>query len=311
MKIYEALKGVISEEQLEQFQAEVKKTIDEAVESKSAEISTISEEYVEKAVAEKEKEIREAVEAEYNQKLDEAAKDLEAKEYALEEEYKNKVVELTEDYKRKIEGDLESEGVVIKEKFDKFTEWFYEEEDKLVDALNKFLDDRISSKISDKLIKESVVSQEALALLDGIKMLFEEHYSGIDATAGIKKIREENKELKEAYARVIGEKAELSQKAESAAIRLLIAEKTKDLSDVQAKKVMTYFEGRDFDFVKDRIDDFIVLTENEEDVNERKARRSERRLRRLDEVKAGFIPDSRPVGNSGFFDQVSKYMSDK
>ena len=70
---------------------------------------------------------------------------------------------------------------------------------------------------------------------------------------------------------------------------------------------MTYFEGRDFDFVQDRIDDFIVLTESEDAVSERKARRSERRLKRLDEVKAGFLPEKR-VGNSGFFDQVSKYM---
>ena len=176
-----------------------------------------------------------------------------------------------------------------------------------MEALNRFLDDRISEKISDKLIKESVVSQEALALLDGIKVLFEEHYSGIDATAGIKKMRQENKELKEAYEQLLAEKADISQKAENAAIRLLISEKTRDLSEAQAKKVMTYFEGRDFDFVQDRIDDFIVLTESEDAVSERKARRSERRLKRLDEVKAGFLPEKR-VGNSGFFDQVSKYM---
>ena len=307
MKIYEALKDVLTEDQLKDFEAEVKKTIDEAVEAKSEEVAEISEEYVAKAIAEKEGEIREAVEAEYKKKLDEAQTKLDEKEAELEKEYRERVVELTEEYKEQVEKDLEAEGIATREKFEKFTNWFYEEENRLVEALNRFLDDRISEKISDKLIKESVVSQEALALLDGIKVLFEEHYSGIDATAGIKKMRQENKELKEAYEQLLAEKADISQKAENAAIRLLISEKTRDLSEAQAKKVMTYFEGRDFDFVQDRIDDFIVLTESEDAVSERKARRSERRLKRLDEVKAGFLPEKR-VGNSGFFDQVSKYM---
>ncbi len=307
MKIYEALKDVLTEDQLKDFEAEVKKTIDEAVEAKSEEVAEISEEYVAKAIAEKEGEIRESVEAEYKKKLDEAQARLDEKEAELEKEYGERVVELTEEYKEQVEKDLEAEGIATREKFEKFTNWFYEEENRLVEALNRFLDDRISEKISDKLIKESVVSQEALALLDGIKVLFEEHYSGIDATAGIKKMRQENKELKEAYEQLLAEKADISQKAENAAIRLLISEKTRDLSEAQAKKVMTYFEGRDFDFVQDRIDDFIVLTESEDAVSERKARRSERRLKRLDEVKAGFLPEKR-VGNSGFFDQVSKYM---
>lgn len=307
MKIYEALKDVLTEDQLKDFEAEVKKTIDEAVEAKSEEVAEISEEYVAKAISEKEGEIREAVEAEYKRKLDEAQARLDEKEAELEKEYRERVVELTEEYKEQVEKDLEAEGIATREKFEKFTNWFYEEENRLVEALNRFLDDRISEKISDKLIKESVVSQEALALLDGIKVLFEEHYSGIDATAGIKKMRQENKELKEAYEQLLAEKADISQKAENAAIRLLISEKTRDLSEAQAKKVMTYFEGRDFDFVQDRIDDFIVLTESEDAVSERKARRSERRLKRLDEVKAGFLPEKR-VGNSGFFDQVSKYM---
>ena len=298
MKIYETLKSVLTEEQLSDFQKEVRATVDEAVEKKTAELSNLSEEYVNKAIEEKESELKAAYE-----------KKLEEKTAALEAERDGKVEELTEEYKRQIEEELVAEGVVTKEKFEEFRRDFYEREDQLVESLNKFLDERIEEKIPKKLIKESVVSQELMGLVNGIKMLFEEHYSGIDSTAGIKKVRQENKELKEAYERLIREKAEISERAEQAATRLLISEKTKNLSEKQAKKVMTYFEGRDFDFVKDRIDDFVTLTEDEEAISERKQLRSERRLQRLDEANGGFIPERRPnTESSSFFDKVSEYL---
>ena len=336
MKIYEALKNVLSKEQLEDFQEEVKKTIEEAVEKRQNELTKISESYVKESAAEKAEEIeaqlKEKFEGEYGEKvkeleaekasLNEARTALET-EYAekeaqlvdlyeeknrkLEEEYKGKVVELTEEHKAEIERQLEEEGVVTREKFETFRQMFEEKEEQMVEALNKFLNEQIAEKISDRLIRESVASEELVSLVEGIKMLYEEHYSGIDETAGIRKIREENKELKEAYERLFSEKADLSQKLEEAATRLLITEKTRDLSDDQAEKVTTYFEGRDFDFVKDRIDNFVTLTENEQ--QNRKALRSERRIQRLDEVNSGCLPEKRPATReSDILSAASKYM---
>lgn len=388
MQIYEVLKGLISKEQLEEFQAEVKNTVDEAIEKRKAEVEAISEQYVNEAVKEQVSKIEEKLKAEYDAKVQadanslseskqevensrttleaeyaekesqlvdlyenkeaELAKTLEDKdaevatlkesleaEYAekekklqeeyeekesklielyedkndwLEEEYKNKVVELTEEHKAEIEAQMIEEGVVTKEKFEQFRQMFEEKEEHMVDALNKFLDEQIASKISDKLIRESVVSEEMTSLVEGIKMLFEEHYSGIDTTAGIRKIREENEALKESYERLVSEKADLSQKLESAATRILITEKTQDLSDVQREKVTTYFEGRDFDFVKDRIDNFILLTENENQ-SSKKALRSERRIQRLDEVNSGCLPEKKPTTkDTDLMNAISKYM---
>lgn len=299
MKIFETLKTVLTEEQLTDFQKDVQNVVNEAVAKKTEELSAISEEYVNKVIAEKEAELK----ANYEKRLEEKTSELEA-------ERDGRIEELTEDYKNEIEEDLIAEGVVTKKKFEEFRDDFMKNEERMVDALNKFLDERIADKIPNKLIKESVVSQELMGLVDGIKMLFEEHYSGIDATAGIKKIRQENKELKEAYERLIREKAELSQQAETAATKLLITEKTRDLSEKQAKKVMTYFEGRDFDFVNDRIDEFVTLTEDEDAISERKHLRSERRLQRLDEANAGFIPERRPnTSQSAFFDKVGEYLN--
>ena len=420
MQIYEALKDLISKEQLEEFQAEVKSTVEEAVDKKRRELETISESYVNEAVAEQVKAaeqrieekykaeyekkqaeveaaraevdtLKESLEAEYAEKEsqlvalyedknteletefaekeaklaeeyenkstsleteyqtkndtaeatmkedaaalkegfeakvkakeDELVRLYEEKEAELEAEYEEKAAALAEkeerleeehrrleeDYRAELEEQLMAEGVVTKEKFEQFTKVFEEKEGMLVEMLNNFLDEQIREKISDRLIRESVASEELESLVSGIKVLFEEHYSGIDETAGIRKIREENKELKEAYERLTGRNADLSQKLEMAATKLLITEKTKDLSDVQTEKVTTYFEGRDFDFVKDRIDNFITLTESEG--QSKKVLRSERRIQRLDEVNSGCLPERKPsTRETDFFKAVDKYM---
>lgn len=293
MKIYEALKGVISEEQLAEFQDEVKRTIDEAVEAKTNEITSLSDEYVKQAIKEKESEME--------GRLDECKKEFEGE---VEERAKT----LAEDYCRQKDEELASQGALTLEEFEKFKQAFYEREESLVDALNTFLNERIEAKISDKLIRETVATQETKAIVDGIKALFEEHYSGIDATAGVRKIRRENAELKDAYGKLMEQNSDLRETAERASVKLLILEKTKDLSEAQTKKVMTYFEGRDYDFVKSKINDFILLTENEHTSTERKFRRSERRIHRLDEVNNGFIPENKPAVNP-FYAEVNRLLS--
>lgn len=349
MRIYEALKGILTEEQLKDFENEVKSTIEEAVEKKSGELSELSEQYVKQAIAEKEQEfqakikefetgttdLKASLKEEYEQKLQEAEAEKEALRVKLEEDYENKLDEAAkeaeseiEEYKAQLQEEYEAkkaeldekcmaeaerkvmeENLVTQEQFDEFKRMFFEKEERAVEALNNFLDERIEVKLPERLVKESVVSQELMGLVDGIKMLFEEHYAGIDPTAGVRKMKDENKKLKEAYEQSLIEKADLAQKVESAATRLLITEKTRDMSETQAKKVMTYFEGRDFDFVKSRIDDMVLMTENETEADERRAKRSERRLKRLDEVRAGFIPERKPVTeDSSFFAQVNKYM---
>ena len=69
MQIYEVLKGLISKEQLEEFQAEVKNTIDEAIEKRKAEVEAISEQYVNEAVKEQVSKIEEKLKAEYDAKV--------------------------------------------------------------------------------------------------------------------------------------------------------------------------------------------------------------------------------------------------
>lgn len=234
MKIYEALKDVLSPEQLDEFKTEVQQAIDESVKAKvDAEIVRLeekAEEYVGLVVEEKTNELTTKAE-------EFVALQLEEKKAELIKEYDEKLEQL---------------------------------ETTVVESLDRFLDSEISEKISDSLL-ESVAQHQALRpLVDGMKKLFEDHYVALDSDGSkvIVKLQEENSKLEDKLSEAIAEKLELSELAESAAIELLVREKTEELSIGQSSKVKMFFEGKSFDEVSSKIDSYINLISEEEDKEE-------------------------------------------
>lgn len=293
MKIYESLKGVLTEEQLSEFKSEVEKAIVSAVEEKTAKMESLAESYVNEKLEEKR--------AEMDKELEEKKAALEAaNEKELNENLEEFAKKLREKIREEFEQKAKEEDRVTLEQFKAFEEKFMIEEQKAVNALDKFLDEQIASKISTKLIKESVVSEELMSIVDGVKALLEEHYSNMDPTAGMKRLRGENTNLtrkvdslSEQVEALKNERADLRRQVEKATTSLLISEKTRDLSDARAKEVKTFFEGRGFDFVKSRIDDVVEMTEEAESNS---SRRPVRHVRPIVEASSvdDFLEEKRP-----------------
>lgn len=258
MKIYTSLQSVLTEEQLNEFKEEVEKTIAASVEERLSKVERLAEEYVTETVAEKVAEKQ----AEMDKVLEEKKAELEKQNgKELDENLEEFAKQLRKQIKEEFEQKAKEEDRVTLEQFHEFEKKFMAEEQKAIKALDSFLDEQIAEKISDKLIKESVVSNELGALVDGIKMLFEEHYSAIDPTASVKKLKQENSFLRGKVNELNEEKAELARTKERAATALLITEKTKDLTPSQAEEVKAFFEGRGFDFVRSRIDNMVEKVE--------------------------------------------------
>lgn len=269
MRLYSSLQGVLTEEQLNEFKEEVEKTIAASVEERLSKVEKIAENYVNETVAEKVAENK----AEMEKVLEEQKAELARKnDKELDENLEQFAQQLRKQIREEFEQKAKEEDRVTLEQFHEFEKKFMAEEQKAVKALDTFLNEQIAEKISDRLIKESVVSNELGALVDGIKMLFEEHYSPIDPTAAVKKLRQENKALLSKVESLTEERAELVRTKERAATALLISEKTKDLSPSQAEEVRTFFEGRGFDFVRSRIDKMVEKVEEKSAVRNRPVR---------------------------------------
>ena len=259
MKIYSSLQGVLTEEQLNEFKEEVEKTIAASVEERLSKVEKLAEDYVNETVTEQVNEKQ----AEMDKVLEEKKAELEKQNRKeLDENLEEFAKQLREQIREEFEQKAKEEDRVTLEQFHEFEKKFMAEEQKAINALDSFLDEQIAEKISDKLIKEAVVSNELGAHVDGIKMLFEEHYSPIDPTATVKKLRQENNSLRNKVNELTEAREELARTKERAATALLISEKTKDLSPSQAEEVKTFFEGRGFDFVRSRIDKMVEKVES-------------------------------------------------
>lgn len=221
MKIYETLESVLSPEQLDEFKAAVNEAIAEKVEEKTQLIEQKAEQYVEMVIEEK-------------------TEDLNVK---AEEYVQLKLTDIKES--------------LIKEYDEKLEEF----ETNIVESLDRFLDNEISESISESLL-ESVAEQQALLpLVEGIKSLFEKQYVALDTEGHgmIKQLQAESEELEAKLSEAIDEKIELSRLAESAATKLLIKEKSSDLTISESAKVEAFFEGKSFDEVSSKIEDYIAL----------------------------------------------------
>lgn len=230
MDIYESLKDVLSPEQLDEFKAQVSNMVDDSVAEKvlseQVRLEEKAEEYVNLMIAEKTEELEIKAEEFCEMQISEAKE------------------ELISEYDEKME-DFEST---------------------VVESLDRFLDSEISEGISDDLV-ESIAEYEALMpIVDGIKGLFESNYVALDTEGSSKlaKLQQEKEELEEQLSESIAQKMELSELAEQAATELLVKEKSEELTISESKKVATFFEGKSFDEVSEKIDGYIRLVSEED-----------------------------------------------
>lgn len=194
--------------------------------------------------------IKEMVESEVGLRTEEKINELEAKadEYC-EQEIAKKVEEEKEALIEQYDGKLE------------------ELEENIVEKMDQFLEAEINEQISDEAVEKVAINETFEPIIKGIMHLFEDKYVSLDSE-GNKVLAEQKaktEELEEKVSELIADKMELSTLAESAAVKLLIAEKTEDMTETQKDRVKTFFEGKSFDDAKEKIDSFVELIEESDE----------------------------------------------
>jgi hypothetical protein len=184
----------------------------------------------------------------------------------VEEETK-RLETLAEQYcEEKVTTDLKTAKEALIEDYDKKLE---DLETTIVEKVDRFIDLEISSKISDDTFKSIAINETYGPVIDGVMKVFAENYKplstvgpakeveGIKAKLdeSVKKVGKLNSRVKELHE----EKLELSELTEKAATRLLIKENTGSLTEGEQTRVNTFFEGKSFDEVEDKIGDFVEM----------------------------------------------------
>lgn len=199
----------------------------------------------------------------YNKKLDEQVS------LKLDEEKKKLELATEETSKKKIDEAIEAEKVKLVAEYDAKV---VELEKNLVEQLDSFLEAEINEKISDDLIEQTAINETLLPLVEGIKKLFEEQYVALDTEGhGLLKSKEteiekRNKELSESIAKNMA----FVEQIDALNKKLVILEKTGNLSENQKKRVNDLFEGKDAKYTAEKIDSFIELISEDTKPKEKK-----------------------------------------
>jgi len=203
-------------------------------------------------------------------------------EVALRVEEKTKELdEKAEEFcQMKIAEGVDKEKEALIAEYDKKMD---ELEDTMVERLDKFLEVEISEQISEETLKKIAINESLKPLVDGIKQLFEEKYVELDSDGekAIADSKEEIQQLKDQNSDLMAEKIELAKLAEGAAIKLLISDKTVDLTETQKDRVSAFCEGKTFEDVQEKIDRFVAIVEDDtedkgEELNEEEEKDKEK-----------------------------------
>lgn len=217
----------------------------------------------------------------------------------------------------------------IVEYFDeKFQEKYGEElraiEESVIADLDKYFEYAINEKISPALITKTAVNETLAPIVKGIQNLFEEQYVPLNVS-GTKKLKEANRRVAELEATLKEQydaNIRLSEDAQQAAKRALIAEKTANFTNEQREKVKKFCENKSYSATKEDIDSYCeVITEKVNDLPiANRAMLQEKRtsaLRRRPSIEDGtteFVTEKfKPVNEStidDFLTRSSKYLED-
>jgi len=177
------------------------------------------------------------------------------KEQELQEKYDT----LSEEY---ISSEIEKREKLIQaslaESYDKKMNAL---DEKLALKVETFLDSEISEQISDKMLEQVAINETLKPVVEGIRKVFETNHLVLESTASdkIAKLQDTITELKKELANLTKEKLQLESDLHKTAKYLLFSEKTKYLTESEAKSTIKMFIDRSFEDVSKNIDGYITL----------------------------------------------------
>lgn len=188
----------------------------------------------------------------------------------LKVEQKEKELKTTydADYAKKLDEAVAAEKVKLEEQ--KNTE-MKDLESSLLEKLSSFLDLQISEKISEETLEKIAINETYKPIIEGIKNLFEEKFIDLDSDGSslIREAKEEIESLNDKLSSEIGEKIDLKDELDRAKADLVIANKTRDLSEAQAEKVKSFFSDKTLVETEKKIDAFMEMILEKEDAEDK------------------------------------------
>lgn len=250
-------KANLSDEDLntikESFESEVKTRVDEQAKDISSKADEYCRQKIDSAVALKTKQLETLAEKYCEKKAATIARKADRKIA----EQTAKMEKLTKQY--------------ISEFFDSgFREKYGEElqmiEEKVINAVDDYFKYAIAEKINPELITKTAVNETLVPIVKGIQCLFEEKYVPLNVS-GTKKLKEANRRIAELETKLkeqCNENIRISEAAEKAAKKALIAEKTAGFTAEQKEQVQNFFESKSYSTVEEDIDAYCkIINEHE------------------------------------------------
>lgn len=148
-------------------------------------------------------------------------------------------------------------------------------EEQYVEKLDAFLEHEISEQISDEAISKIAINETLAPVVNGIKKIFAENGLELDSegSALLKEALEEITALKDDVNCLTEENLELNKILEKMATRDLLLTKTEGMLPEQKERVYNMFEGKSFEEVETKVDEFVDIVletkiEKETEINE-------------------------------------------
>lgn len=256
MDIFENLKNVVSEGEIQQIRESFESAVSTKVKEKLDEqITLLKEQYDKQFKDEVNKEI-----AIQKAELDELSN-----KYVAEktEQIKSAVSKMLIEHMQKLEN--LSEDYVEKNFEEKYAERFAEDlarmESSFINLLNEYLDYTIGQKISPKLIETVAINETYAATVEAMKEAFELNYAPLNTNGSVKlrECKQEIANLQNSLKKQFNENVKLNKLLEKTAKRSLIAEKTSGLSESEKAKVHKFFEGKSLSDMEHDIDNYVQM----------------------------------------------------
>lgn len=250
-------KANLSDEDLntikESFESEVKTRVDEQAKDISSKADEYCRQKIDSAVALKTKQLETLAEKYCEKKAATIARKADKKIA----EQTAKLEKLTKQY--------------ITEYFESsFREKYGEElqmiEEKVINGVDEYFKYAIAEKINPELITKTAVNETLVPIVKGIQCLFEEKYVPLNVS-GTKKLKEANRRIAELETKLkeqCNENIRISEAAEQAAKKALIAEKTVGFTAEQKEQVQEFFESKSYSTVEEDIDAYCKIINERE-----------------------------------------------
>jgi len=176
-----------------------------------------------------------------------------------EDELKEKYAKISEQYvEEQVAEQLEAKTKELDEKFESDKVAF---EEKMVEYLDRFIDNEISENISDEALTKIAINETLKPVVDGIKQVFAENGLELntDGEFLVKQLTQERDEYKTKLADKINECVELSTLGEKASSQLKLIEVTKDLDSEIATQVIEVYGNASFDEINEKAQRYAEL----------------------------------------------------